>query len=122
MEYMRQAMHETITWINDNPVGFLKLTILRFIYFWFGPLHHPLTATFITALTFLAILGARRIFPGLSVSQKLLIMIPLITYPLIYYFVPYMPRYRVPIDWILLFLAGARIEKLYGGAGTVEFK
>ena len=34
-------------------------------------------------------------------------LIPLITFPLVYYVVIYMPRYRVPLDWILLLLAGA---------------
>jgi hypothetical protein len=36
-------------------------------------------------------------------------MIPLICYPLVYYVVIYMPRYRVPLDWILLLLAGAAV-------------
>jgi hypothetical protein len=36
-------------------------------------------------------------------------MMPLIWYPLIYYLVAYMPRYRVPLDWILFLLAGAAV-------------
>jgi hypothetical protein len=39
-------------------------------------------------------------------------LIPLATYPLIYYFVAYMPRYRVPIDWILYILAGTAVWQL----------
>jgi hypothetical protein len=109
MEYMQQAMYETLTWIMDNPEEFLKLTFLRFIHFWFGPLYRPLTAAFITALTILAMLGIKRIFPLLSLAQRTVILVPLFTFPLIYYLVPYMIRYRTPIDWILLMLAGVEV-------------
>jgi len=34
---------------------------------------------------------------------------PLVCYPLVYYVVIYMPRYRWPLDWILLLLAGAAV-------------
>jgi hypothetical protein len=43
-------------------------------------------------------------------------LIPLATYPLIYYIVAYMPRYRIPIDWILYILAGAAVWQLIGGS------
>ena len=109
VEYMRQALGETLTWIREKPGEFTKLTLLRFIHFWFGPLHRPMTATYITALTIMAILGARRIHSSLSLPQRAVILIPLLTYPLIYYLVPYMIRYRIPIDWILLILAGAEV-------------
>jgi len=107
--YMQQALDETLNWIRNNPGEFLKLTGLRFTHFWFGPLHQPMTAFYITMLTILALLGSRRIYSDLSLPQRMVILIPLITYPVIYYFVPYMPRYRTPIDWILLLLAGTEI-------------
>jgi hypothetical protein len=107
--YMRQALDDALTWMKENPAEFLKLTMLRFLHFWFGPLQRSLTEALIAALTILAILGARRIFPSLSPPQRAAILSPLITYPLIYYLVAYMPRFRVPIDWILLLLAGAEM-------------
>ena len=109
MEYMRQAMRETLTWIRENPLEFLKLTFLRFVHFWFGPLYRPLTAAVIIALTALAILAARRIFSSLSLPRRIAILTPLMIYPFIYYLVPYMVRYRTPIDWILLMLASVEI-------------
>lgn len=109
VKYMRQAMGETLTWIQENQGEFIKLTFLRFIHFWFGPLHKPMAAAYITTLTILAALGTRRIFPGLSLPQRIIILIPLLTYPLIYYLVPYMVRYRVPLDGILLILAGVEV-------------
>lgn len=109
VEYMRQAGEEALAWIQENPGEFIKLTFQRFIHFWFGPLHQPWTAAYIATLTILAVLGARHIFPTLSLPQRTIILVPLLTYPLIYYLVPYIVRYRVPIDGILLILAGVEV-------------
>ena len=109
VEYMRQAMHEALAWILENPVEFLKSTFLRFVYFWFGPLYLGRAIVVITMLTILAVLGIRRIFRLLSLPQLTIILVPLLTYPLIYYLVPYMPRYRTPIDWLIFMLAGIEI-------------
>jgi len=109
VEYMRQALRETLTWIWENPLEFLKLTFLRFVYFWFGPLYLRRAAAVIPALTILAVLAIRRIFPLLSLPKRIVILVPLLTYPIIYYLVPYMPRYRTPIDWLIFILAGVEI-------------
>lgn len=109
MEYMHQAMNETLAWVWKNPLEFFKLTFLRFIHFWFGPLNRSITSTLVAALTILAILGARRILLNLPLPQRILILTPLITYPLIYYLVAFMPSYRTPIDWMILMLAGAEV-------------
>ena len=45
--------------------------------------------------------------PALARPQWAILLIPLATYPLIYYLVAYMFRYRIPINGILLMLAGA---------------
>jgi len=108
-KYMRQAKREALAWIRTHPTEFLHLTVSRMIHFWFGPLHRPLTALGISLLTLLAILGARRTMPALTIPQRAALLIPLATYPLIYYVVTYMYRYRVPLNWILLAFAGAEV-------------
>ncbi|PWB72746.1 MAG: hypothetical protein C3F07_11130, partial [Anaerolineales bacterium] len=60
-------------------------------------------------LTILAILGIRHVLPILTAPQRVILLTPLLTYPLIYYLVPYMPRYRIPMDWMLFLLAGIEI-------------
>ena len=62
-----------------------------------------------SALTLLAVLGAWLGWTRLSVPQRAAIIIPLVAYPLVYYIVVYMPRYRSPIDWILFALAGTLV-------------
>jgi hypothetical protein len=108
-EYMRRAKAEAVDWIRGHPGEFLKLTASRLTQFWLGPLHRRGTALAVTSLTILALLGAWRSFPSMTHPQRAALFAPLIFYPLIYYIVVYMPRYRVPLDWILLLLAGAAV-------------
>ena len=108
-EYMRQARREALEWIRTHPTEFLRLTVSRVIHFWCGPLHRPWTAAGVSMLTILALLGARRTIPALTIPQRAAMLIPLATFPLIYYVVSYMSRYRVPLNWILLAFAGAEV-------------
>jgi hypothetical protein len=112
IEYMRQAGREALDWIGAHPGVFLWLTIQRFANLWLGPLRRPVEARGVFALTILALWGLWLSFPSLTVPQRAALIIPLATYPLIYYIVAYMPRYRVPIDWILIILAGAAVWSL----------
>jgi hypothetical protein len=107
--YMRRALNDALNWIEENLEEFLKLTFLRFFHFWVIPPSRSPTAAFLTAFTILAILGVRQVFPGLSLPQRIALLAPLITYPLIYYLVPFMPRYRTPIDWMIFMLVGVEV-------------
>lgn len=112
IEYMRQAGREALDWIGAHPGVFLWLTVQRFANLWLGPLRRPVEARGVFALTILALWGLWLSFPSLTVPQRAALIIPLASYPLIYYIVAYMPRYRVPIDWILIILAGAAVWSL----------
>lgn len=107
MEYMRRARIEAMQWIGSHPGEFLRLTLSRITQFWLGPFHQPGMLFMISLLTILAVVGTCRSLSLMTPPQRAALLIPLLTYPLIYYLVAYMPRYRVPLDWILLLLAGA---------------
>ena len=115
VEYMRRAKIEAIDWIRANPGEFLGLTASRLIQFWLGPMHRPGTFLAVSCLTILALLGAWASLPAMSHPQRAALLMPLILYPLIYYVVAYMPRYRIPLDWILLLLAGAAVWRWLEG-------
>ena len=109
-EYMRQARNEALVWIGNHPAEFLRLTLLRVVYFWCGPLRRlPWTAAAITAVTILALLGLRRTLPALTIPQRGALLIPLATFPLVYYVVSYVAHYRAPLEGLLLLLAGAEV-------------
>lgn len=114
-EYMRRARNEALQWIKSNPTEFGWLTVQRFLYIWFGPWYEPTFGMILSLLTLLAVLGAWKILPKLTIPQRAVLLIPLLAFPLIYYFVAYMPRYREPIDWILLLFASAGVWHLIGG-------
>ena len=82
--YMRAAGREAVDWIATNKAESLRLTALRVVHFWFGPLHRPMTALAVTALTLLAFLGAWHTLPALTVPQRAALLIPLAAYPLVY--------------------------------------
>jgi 4-amino-4-deoxy-L-arabinose transferase-like glycosyltransferase len=117
IEYMNQAGSEALAWVSAHPAESLWLIAQRFGNLWAGPLHRPVAdSPGVLTLTILAIVGAWRSFPRITIAQRAAILIPLATYPLIYYIVAYMPRYRIPIDWILYILTGAAAWQLIGGS------
>jgi hypothetical protein len=79
-----------------------------------GPLYDSVRALPYLVLTLLAFLGAWLTFPALSVPQRAAVLIPLLAFPLVYYVMAYMPRYREPIDWIFMVLAGAAVWRVAG--------
>lgn len=113
---MRRAGEEALAWIRVHPAEFLWLTAQRFANLWAGPIHRPVDQfSGVLTLTGLAIVGGFVAWRSGTIPQRAAFLIPLATYPLIYYLVAYMPRYRIPIDWILYILAGAAAWWLIGG-------
>jgi hypothetical protein len=90
------------------------LTASRFVLWWLGPLYDPLRAFPFLGLTLLAVLGAWLTFPALTVPGRAALLVPILTFPLVHHVVAYMPRYREPIDWIFLLLAGAAVWRVTG--------
>jgi hypothetical protein len=115
MEYMRRARREAIAWIRAHPGRFLVLTAQRTLYFWFGSESDWWMAAGATALTILAALGLRRARRVLDPPRQAALIVPLVTFPLVYYVVVYMPRYSAPLTWLLLLLAGIELWHWAGG-------
>jgi hypothetical protein len=120
--YMRQAGREALDWIRAHPGSFVGLTASRAAHWWLGPLYDPPVALAVTTLTMLALIGAGRSFPTLSAPQRAALLMPPAAFSLIYYVVAYMPRYREPLDWILLLGAGQAIWGWMGGRASREGK
>jgi len=109
-EYMRQARNEALEWISRHPQEFVRLTLMRVVHFWCGPLRLPWTAAAITAVTILALLGLQRTLWALTSPQRAALLMPLATFPLVYYVVSCVAHYRAPLEWMLLLLAGAEVQ------------
>lgn len=109
LEYMRAAGREATGWIRSHPAEFLRLTGLRVMQFWLGPADDLPLVLVVSALTLLSVIGGVRAWPLLSVPQRAAILLPLLTYPLVYYIVGFELRYREPVNGIALLLAGAAL-------------
>ena len=107
--YMRESGREAMAWIRSHPGEFARLTVARIRHFWLGALDDPAMALAFVTLAGLAALGVVRVLPGLPATRAAALLIPLLTYPLVYYLVPWQHRYRFPIEWILFLLAGAAL-------------
>ena len=116
--YMKEKQAAAVGWIRENPGEFARLTVLRTLYFWMGPLHSPAKAIWVSLLTLLAGVGAWWGWPRMTSAQRGALFIPLLTYPLVYYVLAYMPRYGEPVRWILFLLAGAGIWGWMEGRGS----
>ncbi len=121
-EYNRQRTHEALAWITANPVRFASLTARRFVRFWIpsetgdpiSEIFHPLVTRerlWVYGMTLMSVFGLVRLWrtnpPG-----ALLCSLWLSLFPLVYYIVQFLERYRRPILWITFLLAGAEIWRL----------
>ena len=116
--YMRESGDAALEWIGANPGTFARLTVERIGYFWLGPLDKPGMVLLFGSLSGLALLGAVRAFKALPAPRTAALLIPLLTFPLVYYLVPWQHRYRFPIEWILYLLAGYAAWGLVSLAGA----
>jgi hypothetical protein len=112
-QYMRWARNEALEWIGAHPCEFLRLTLMRFVHFWCGPLRLPWLAALFTLATVLALLGLRRILPALDAPGRAALLIPFIAFPLVYYFVSYQAHYPAPLAWLLLLLAAYEVQSWF---------
>jgi hypothetical protein len=110
VEYNRRARNEAVEWIRTHPADFLRLTLMRVLHFWCGPLLDPWLAVLHTPVTVLALLGLRRVLPLLDGPGRAALLIPLATFPLIYYIVSYVAHYPAPLAWLLLLLGGYEVQ------------
>lgn len=98
---------QALEWTRTRPGAFLRLTAWRIVHFWFGAPQRPIAALWTSTITLLAVLGAWRLLSMMAAPQRAALLIPLATYPLVYYVLGSAYRYRVPVYGILLILAGS---------------
>ncbi len=104
LEYNREKMRSAFVWIRAHPKNFFKLSLMRFIYFWFTPYRPRAKAVGLGIMTVLGIVGGALMLQR-ERSVGILLFTVWIIYPLTFYFIQADGRYRYPIDWTFLLLA-----------------
>ena len=110
LAYVDERKREAIAYIRENPGRFAGLSLKRFVYYWGGPpkaSDNPIVLYFGNSLflasSVLAWWGLGRALRKHNPGAWLLTALMLF-YPLVYYFVFTLPRYRHPIEPELLIL------------------
>ena len=117
--FMRAAGAEARGWIAANPWTYARLSAERALAFWCRTTEELWYAVPATLVTLLGALGAARLLPRRSEAERAVLLVPLIMFPPVYYFVDYLPRYRLPVIWVLYLFAAAEVwYRLRRGAPT----
>ena len=118
--FYRARLREALDWIASHRAAFLRLTVQRSRLFWFPSADSTWELALVWVVTLLS-------FPGLVLIARknscaaCVIAATWFLFPLIYYVVPFEPRYRYPIYWTSLLPAGYTLvvvaTKLQSGLG-----
>lgn len=108
--YQRRELHLGIAWIANHPAAFISLSLRRFFYFWFGEPQHPIELLVTSCYTIAGLVGLFFIRKRVGENQFRIWCTALVFYPLVYYLVQYVSRYRVPIDWMIWISAGLLVS------------
>jgi hypothetical protein len=104
LAYNQAKEKETLSWIRDHPARFSQLTMLRFFYFWFPRMHRWWQTIAEALITVLAVTGLLSLLRKNHPSSWMFLAV-LVFYPAVYLIIETGPRYRLPIEPILLLLA-----------------
>jgi hypothetical protein len=108
-EYDRYSTSRAFAWISANIGEFIRLTITRTIQFWLpDPVYH-VHAYSLWAVTILSAVGAW----FLGVRSCLFLVGAAVMYSLPYYIVVSDVRYRYPVLWMSLLMAGATADRVW---------
>jgi len=114
LAYDRYDLQLALSWIREHPGRFASLSLRRFLYFWMGPFEHTYELVVTTLYTLTGLLGLWFVYRFVGPIQFELWTVTLISFPLIYYFLQYVNRYRTPIDWMVWLSAGQLLAILAG--------
>jgi hypothetical protein len=116
-EYNRMRFHAALAWIRGNPARAFGMWIWRAVYFWFPPPNDPVSKAprprwsfwVVNVLTVLTAPGLVLLWRA-SRPGAVICAIFLGLYPLIYYILQWMERYRFAITWVTFILAAVAIR------------
>lgn len=102
------AYHETkkkdaLSWIGSHPARFAQLALRRIFLFWFPSMARLLQSIAEDLITILAFAGLLSLFRNNHPSAWMFLAV-LVCYPAVYLIIQVSPRYRLPIEPILLLL------------------
>ena len=111
IKYNQERLARAIRWIQEHPWRFVELSLARARLFWLGDRQ---TGSVFALGTMLAVAGLWFLWRTENHHALRIFGVVWICYPLTYYVIQYVPRYRIPIWWTVVLLAA------YGGGQLVS--
>lgn len=112
VEYNHRRLREALAWIKENPGEFTSLSLRRFFAWWFPPAPPFIRTLFGAVLTLVAFCGLVLLLRADRLTG-VLFLTTWISLPLLYYFIQWSTKYRLPMEWQLLFTASITASALW---------
>lgn len=122
VEFNRELLGDARSWIAAHPKGFAKLTVERFIYFWAGPFNTPWTTVGLGLMSIGGLCGLLLIRRYYGATLFWLFATLWALYPLIYYTIQYVNRYRFAMDWTIVLACSVFVIELVKRAQSRRMK
>ena len=110
VEYNRRKLPELVGWVKQSPLHALRLIGERILLYWFH-WHKSRLHTLVDGLFMVPVLAGFLLVWKRCPAFGLYALAMLAIYPLIYYLLQATPRYRLPIEWLLVMLAGTAVSE-----------
>ena len=131
VNYNELLLREALGWISSHPARFIKLSLMRFIAFWMptesftihDAIGHRLVRFAIYLMTLLSGAGLIILYRR-DVKSAAVLISCLTVFPLVYYIVEFVGRYRYPIMWVTFLLGAVPItactRRLWNSLGSAH--
>jgi hypothetical protein len=106
MPFMQEKLHEGLSFIVEHPGEFVRLSLVRFVFFWTQP-----KGSWWFVPSVLAWIGMVLLLRG-DVYEALPYAIVMVVFPLVYYVTHTFPSYRHPMEPVVLLLAAHSLYRL----------
>ena len=111
IDYNREKMSTALNWIGQNPIAFVRLTALRFLFFWFPKTLRPIESIALWLITISGLLGLFWLF-RINRLAAVIISAIWLSFPLTFYVLQSSARYRYPIYWTFILLGSLAVDSL----------
>jgi 4-amino-4-deoxy-L-arabinose transferase-like glycosyltransferase len=133
MAYMAEKQHEAFEFMRNHPLDTLNFTFHRFVDIWLAQTDSPLDIwsnaslsvkvflLFNTLLPLLCLLGALYAYRS-GLQDAVPYMLVLLVFPLVFYLTHSSPRYRFPMDPIIIVLATSALARMASLARSRDWR
>jgi len=105
LAYNQARLKEALTWIRSHPARFAQLSVQRYTLFWFPIMRRWWQTAALILISIVAIAGLFDLLRKRHPAAWMFLAI-LLSYPAVHTVIEVGPRYRLPIEPILLLLTG----------------